>query len=54
MADINWDKLGFDAYRTRTVVLSHYKDGQWSPVETTENFSFTLDPFAQVFHYAIS
>ncbi|MBR5955481.1 MAG: branched-chain amino acid aminotransferase [Bacteroidales bacterium] len=54
MSEINWDKLGFDAYRTRTVVLSHYKDGKWSPVETTENFSFTLDPFAQVFHYAIS
>ena len=51
---INWDTLGFDAYRTRTVILSHYKDGRWSPIETTETFSFTFDPFAQVFHYAIS
>lgn len=54
MANINWDTLGFDAYRTRTVVLSHFKDGKWSPIETTETFSFTFDPFAQVFHYAIS
>ena len=54
MAAIDWDKLGFDAYRTRTVVVSHFKDGQWSPAEATETFSFTFDPFAQVFHYAIS
>lgn len=54
MANIDWDKLGFDAYRTRTVVFSHYKNGKWSPIEKTETFSFTFDPFAQVFHYAIS
>ena len=54
MNSINWDTLGFDAYRTRTVILSHFKDGEWSPFEATENFSLTLDPFAQVFHYAIS
>ncbi|MBQ6086927.1 MAG: branched-chain amino acid aminotransferase [Bacteroidales bacterium] len=54
MSSIDWDKLGFDAYRTRTVVYSHYKDGRWSPAESTETFSFTFDPFAQVFHYAIS
>ena len=54
MQTIDWNSLGFDAFRTRTVVLSHYKDGQWSPVESTETFSFTFDPFAQVFHYAIS
>ncbi len=54
MANIDWDSLGFDAYRTRTVVLSRYKDGKWSPIEKTETFSFTLDPSAQVFHYAVS
>ena len=54
MQQIDWKSLGFDAYRTRTVVLAHYKDGQWSAPESTETFSFTFDPFAQVFHYAIS
>ena len=39
MQTIDWNSLGFDAFRTRTVVLSHYKDGQWSPVESTETFS---------------
>lgn len=51
---IDWKTLGFDAYRTRTVVVSHFKDGVWSPAQTTETFSFTLDPFAQVLHYAMS
>ena len=54
MENINWDALGFDAYQTRTLVYSYYVDGQWTPAETTENFSFTLNPFAQVLHYAIS
>ncbi|MBQ7194165.1 MAG: branched-chain amino acid aminotransferase [Bacteroidales bacterium] len=54
MAQIDWDSLGFDAYRTRTVVLAHYKDGAWGKIETTETFSFTFDPFAQGLHYAIS
>ena len=54
MKEINWDRLGFDALRTRTVIVSHFKDGKWSPIEKSETFSFTLDPFAQVFHYAIS
>jgi len=51
---IDWKTLGFDAYRTRTIVRSHYVDGAWSTPESTENFSLTFDPFAQVFHYAIS
>lgn len=54
MKSINWDTLGFDAYRTRTVVFSRFKDGKWSPFETTENFSLKFDPFAQALHYAIS
>ncbi|MBR1869643.1 MAG: branched-chain amino acid aminotransferase [Bacteroidales bacterium] len=54
MAQIDWDSLGFDAYRTRTVVLAHYKDGAWSDIELTETFSFTIDPFTQGLHYAIS
>ena len=54
MANINWDTLGFDAYRTKTVIEAHYKDGKWSPVKKSDSFSFTFDPFAAVFHYATS
>ena len=51
---IDWDSLGFNAYRTKSVILSRYVDGEWSPIEITDTFSFTLNPFASVFHYAIS
>ena len=54
MSTIDWDSLGFDAYRTRTLILSHYVNGEWSPIKVTEDFFFTLDPFAQMNHYAIS
>ncbi len=54
MATIDWDSLGFDAYRTRTVVVAHYQDGAWSDIRLDESFSFTIDPFMQGLHYAIS
>ncbi len=50
MAQIDWDTLGFDAYRTRTVVVAQYRDGAWSDIECTETFSFTIDPFMQGLH----
>lgn len=51
---IDWDKIGFDAYRTRTLIVSHYQDGKWSPIEKTEDFRLDFDPFAQALHYATS
>ena len=54
MEQIDWKSLGFDAFRTRTVVLSRYQEGRWSAPEKSESFSLTLNPFAQVLHYAIS
>ena len=54
MTQIDWKNLGFDAYRTRTVVRAFYREGEWSSPESTEEFSFTFDPFSQVLHYAIS
>ena len=54
MEQIDWKSLGFDAYRTRTVVVSHYKDGKWSVPVNDESFNFCFDPFAQVLHYAVS
>ena len=47
MEQIDWKTLGFDAYRTRTVVISHFKDGKWSKPESTETFSFTLENLTQ-------
>ena len=36
MANIDWDKLGFDAYRTKTLVLARWKNGQWSEITETD------------------
>ena len=54
MGQIDWGSLGFAAYKTRTLVLCRYKDGQWSEITQTEDFSFVMDPFAGVLHYAVS
>jgi len=54
MKQIDWKNLGFDAYRTRSLIISTFRDGKWSAPEKTEDFSFTFDPFAQNLHYAIS
>lgn len=54
MSQINWQSLGFDAYRTRTLVTARWKDGVWSEITESEDFAFHLDPFTCVFHYAFS
>ena len=54
MANIDWDKLGFDAYRTKTLVLARWKNGQWSEITESDEFQFVLDPFTCVFHYSFA
>ncbi|MDY3784171.1 MAG: branched-chain amino acid aminotransferase [Candidatus Cryptobacteroides sp.] len=54
MRDIQWDKIGFDAYRTDVVLMARWKDGKWSEIVEDDTFAFTLDPFTCVFHYAVS
>ena len=54
MTQIDWNSLGFDAYRTRTVARAYFNKGEWGEPLYTEEFSLTFDPFAQVLHYAIS
>lgn len=54
MNSIDWDKLGFDAYKTKAIVFAKYSEGSWSAVEEDEAFTFTLDGFAQVLHYSVS
>lgn len=54
MEQINWASLGFDAYRTKTLILARWKDGEWSDIWETEKFEFDLDPFTCVFHYSFS
>lgn len=54
MAEINWDTLGFDAYKTKVIIKAENHSGQWTPVTEDDSFSMVMDPFSCVFHYAIS
>lgn len=40
--------------KTRAIVLSRYKDGEWSAPEVTEDPDFHFNAFAGVFHYGNS
>lgn len=52
MAELDWSNLSFLYRKTNAIVVSHYKDGQWSPLAATKDFDFHLSAFAGVFHYA--
>ena len=54
MEKLDWTSLGFKPRHTATVIFSRFKDGEWSQPQSTGDFSFTLDPYAGVFHYATS
>lgn len=52
MAELDWLNLAFKARKTNAMVVSYFKDGQWSAPEVTTDFNITLNCFAGVFHYA--
>jgi len=54
MQEIDWDKISFNYTKTNAVIVSHYKDGSWSPARKETSFNFGYNPFAEVFHYATS
>ena len=52
MVELDWSNLSFKARPTNALVVSYYRNGQWSVPEVTSNFNLTLSSFAGVFHYA--
>jgi len=52
MAELDWGNLSFKYRKTNAVIVSHYKDGQWSPLVASKDFDFHFSAFAGVFHYA--
>lgn len=54
MQNIDWNNLGFDPNMTRAVVISRFKDGEWSEPEVSEDLNFNLSAYAGVYHYANS
>ena len=52
MAELDWSNLSFQYRKTEAIIVSYYKDGQWSPLAATKDFDFHFSAFAGVFHYA--
>lgn len=49
---MDWTNLGFNYRKTNCIIISHYKDGQWSEPLASKDFDLHLNCFAGVFHYA--
>ena len=52
--DLNWSDLAFKYRKTNAIIISRYKDGQWSAPVASKDFDFHFNAFAGVFHYANS
>lgn len=49
--NIEWSKLGFEFYPTRSNIRFTYKDGEWSEGRMHNDYEITLSIAAQTFHY---
>ena len=52
MAQLDWSDLSFNYRKTNVIIVSRYKDGEWSEPVATQDFDLHLNAFAGVFHYA--
>lgn len=52
MAEMDWSNLSFLYRKTNAIIVSYFKDGEWSPLTPTKDFDFHFSAFAGVFHYA--
>lgn len=52
MAELDWTNLSFKYRKTNAIVVSYYKDGEWSAPVAQSDFDFHFSAFAGVFHYA--
>ena len=51
MQGLDWDNLSFSYRKTSAIIVSRFKDGQWTEPEVSEDFDFHFNAFAGVFHY---
>ncbi|MDD2403465.1 MAG: branched-chain amino acid aminotransferase [Victivallaceae bacterium] len=49
--NIEWTKLGFEFFPTRSNIRFSYKNGQWNEGRLTEDYNITMSIAAQVLHY---
>ena len=46
------NELGFGKSFCPKMIISHYRDGAWTPCELSSNLDITLSSASKVFHYA--
>lgn len=51
---MDWSNLSFQYRKTNSIIVSYYKDGQWSAPVASKDFDFHFSAFAGVFHYSNS
>ena len=51
MQGLDWDNLSFSYRKTSAIIVSRFKEGQWTEPEVSEDFDFHFNAFAGVFHY---
>ncbi len=54
MPELNWSNLGLVYRKTNAIIISRYKDGEWSEPEICGDSDFHINAFAGVFHYGNS
>ncbi|MBQ8421714.1 MAG: branched-chain amino acid aminotransferase [Bacteroidales bacterium] len=53
MANIDWSKLTFAYTKTNTILITTFRNGEWSPVESLTEDNIKFSTFCGAFHYAI-
>ena len=52
MQNLDWSNLSFKYRETAAMIVSYYREGQWSAPVATKDFNFSFNAYAGVFHYA--
>lgn len=51
---LDWNNLGFVVRQTNSIIISRYKDGEWSKPQAVSNQDITINCYAGCLHYANS
>ncbi|OFX80335.1 MAG: branched-chain-amino-acid transaminase [Bacteroidetes bacterium GWF2_41_61] len=50
---MNWEKLTFSYTKTNTIIVSHYKNGEWGPLESRRDDNISISALSASLHYGI-
>jgi len=50
---MNWEELTFSYTKTNTIIISHYKDGEWAPLESRSDDNISISALSASLHYGI-